>query len=97
MSASGQGEPVRVAVTVVQATVFTSRKTGQSPFLRQLIAPFERPRYLALFEIEDGTNGAVPALRPRFVGMARSPARQSARSTCEPRHSVFPLATPPLP
>ena len=42
---------------------FTCRKAEQSPFLRELIIPFGRSGYVALFEIVDSTLVVIAALR----------------------------------
>ena len=42
---------------------FTCRKADQSPFLRELIIPFGRSGYVALFEIVDSTLVVVAAVR----------------------------------
>jgi plasmid stabilization system protein ParE len=50
-------------IATLKTSPFTCRKAGQSPFLRELIVPFGRSGYLALFEIEDESNVAVLAVR----------------------------------
>lgn len=50
-------------IATLKTSPFTCRKAGQSPFLRELIVPFGRSGYVALFEIEDETNVAVLAVR----------------------------------
>jgi plasmid stabilization system protein ParE len=47
----------------LKTSPFTCRKAGQSSFLRELLIPFGRSGYLALFEIEDVTSVAVLAVR----------------------------------
>lgn len=42
---------------------FTCRKAEHSPFLRELIIPFGRSGYVALFEIVDSTLVVVAAVR----------------------------------
>jgi len=54
---------LRSGIATLKASPFTCRKAGQSPFLRELIVPFGRSGYVALFEIEDDTNVAVLAVR----------------------------------
>lgn len=54
---------LRSGIATLKASPFTCRKAGQSPFLRELIVPFGRSGYVALFEIEDETNVAVLAVR----------------------------------
>jgi plasmid stabilization system protein ParE len=50
-------------IATLKTSPFTCRKAGQSPFLRELVIPFGRDGFLALFEIEDGTSVAVLAVR----------------------------------
>lgn len=50
-------------IATLKTSPFTCRKAGQSPFLRELIVPFGRSGYLALFEIEDDSSVAVLAVR----------------------------------
>jgi plasmid stabilization system protein ParE len=54
---------LRAGIATLKASPFTCRKAGQSPFLRELIIPFGRSGYVALFEIEDESNVSVVALR----------------------------------
>ena len=54
---------LRSGIATLKTSPFTCRKAGQSPFLRELIVPFGRSGYLALFEIEDESNVAVLAVR----------------------------------
>lgn len=54
---------LRSSIGTLKSSPFTCRKAGQSPFLRELIVPFGRSGYVALFEIEDETNVAVLAVR----------------------------------
>ena len=54
---------MRSGIATLKTSPFTCRKAGQSPFLRELIVPFGRSGYVALFEIADETNVAVLALR----------------------------------
>lgn len=42
---------------------FTCRKADPSPFLRELIIPFGRSGYVALFEIVDNTLVVIAAVR----------------------------------
>lgn len=50
-------------IATLKTSPFTCRKAGQTPFLRELIIPFGRSGYVALFEIEDESNVAVVAVR----------------------------------
>lgn len=54
---------LRAGIATLRASPFTCRKAGQSPFLRELITPFGRSGYVALFEIEDESNVTVLAVR----------------------------------
>ncbi len=54
---------LRSGLATLKTSPFTCRKAGQSPFLRELIVPFGRSGYVALFEIEDDANVVVLAMR----------------------------------
>ena len=54
---------LRAGIATLQTSPFTCRKAGKSPFLRELIIPFGRSGYVALFEIEDAANVSVVAIR----------------------------------
>ena len=54
---------IRSGLATLRTSPFTCRKAGQSPFLRDLIIPFGRSGYVALFEIEDAANVVVLAVR----------------------------------
>ena len=54
---------IRSGVATLKASPFTCRKVGQSPFLRELIIPFGRSGYVALFEIVANTEVVVSAMR----------------------------------
>jgi plasmid stabilization system protein ParE len=54
---------LQAGTATLKTSPFTCRKGGQSPFLRELVIPFGRSGYLALFEIEDGTSVAMLAVR----------------------------------
>ena len=54
---------LRAGIATLRTSPFTCRKAGQSPFLRELIIPFGRSGYVALFEIEDESNVTVVAVR----------------------------------
>ena len=53
---------VRAGIATLQTSPFTCRKAGRSPFVRELIVPFGRSGYVALFEIVDGTEVVVAAV-----------------------------------
>ncbi len=54
---------IRAGVATVQTSPYTCRKAGQGPFLRELIVPFGRAGYVALFEIVGSTDVVVCAVR----------------------------------
>lgn len=54
---------IRAGMATLKTSPFTCRKAGQSPFLRELIIPFGRSGYVALFEIVGSTDVVVSALR----------------------------------
>ena len=70
MRADGDLELAEQAITAIRAGVatlntspFTCRKLGTSPFLRELIIPFGRSGYVALFEIVGTKDVVVAAVR----------------------------------
>lgn len=54
---------IRAGFATLKASPFTCRKAGQSPFLRELIIPFGRSGYIALFEIEGAADVVITAVR----------------------------------
>ncbi len=54
---------LRSGIATLNSSPFTCRKAGNSPFLRELIIPFGRSGYVALFEVEDESTVAVVAVR----------------------------------
>ena len=56
-------EALRHGISTLRLSPFTCRKVGTSPFLRELIIPFGRSGYVALFEIVDHHNVVVSAIR----------------------------------
>ena len=54
---------LRAGFSTLKSSPFTCRKAGSSPFLRELIVPFGRSGYVALFEIEDESTVSVLAVR----------------------------------
>ena len=56
-------DAIRAGLATLQTSPFTCRKAGSSPFLRELIIPFGRSGYVALFEIEDPESVLIVALR----------------------------------
>ena len=56
-------DAIRAGFATLETSPFTCRKAGQSPFLRELIIPFGRSGYVALFEIAGATDVFVAAVR----------------------------------
>ena len=56
-------EAIRAGFATLRSSPFTCRKAGQSAFLRELIVPFGRSGYVALFEIQSATEVVVLAVR----------------------------------
>lgn len=54
---------LRAGFATLKTSPFTCRKASQSPFLRELVIPFGRSGYVALFDIEDASNVVVVAVR----------------------------------
>jgi len=54
---------IRAGIATLKTSPFTCRKAGQSPFLRELIIPFGRSGYVALFEIEGVSEVVIAAVR----------------------------------
>ena len=54
---------LRAGIATLKSSPFTCRKAGESPFLRELIIPFGRSGYVALFEIENDSTVTVVAVR----------------------------------
>jgi plasmid stabilization system protein ParE len=54
---------IRAGFATLKSSPFTCRKAGQSPFLRELIIPFGRSGYVALFEIEGANEVVINAVR----------------------------------
>jgi hypothetical protein len=57
---------IRWGLVTLNTSPFMCRKAWQSPFLRELITPFGRTGYVALFEAESATEVAVVAVRHRL-------------------------------
>ncbi len=51
------------AVDSLRRSPFIYRKAGEDPFLRELLIPFGRSGYVALFEIEDAATVTILAVR----------------------------------
>jgi plasmid stabilization system protein ParE len=56
-------QAIRDCLRTLELTPFSCRKAGDSPFLRELVIPFGRAGYVALFEIADGSEIVVAAVR----------------------------------
>ena len=64
-------DSAQLAINVIRETVerslsrapFVYRKAGDSPFLRELLIPFGRAGFVALYEIKDATHVMVLAVR----------------------------------
>lgn len=54
---------IKNGIATLRQSPFTCRKVGASPFLRELIIPFGRSGYVALFEIIDSQEVVVCAVR----------------------------------
>lgn len=54
---------LRSGIATLRTSPFTCRKAGPSPFLRELIVPFGRTGYVALFEIDGEASVTVLAVR----------------------------------
>ena len=54
---------IRAGVQTLSSSPFTCRKAGKSPFLRELVIPFGRTGYAALFEVDDAVTVTVLAVR----------------------------------
>lgn len=56
-------QAIKDGIAGLRTSPFTCRKASLSPFLRELIIPFGRSGYVALFEIVDSANVVVAAVR----------------------------------
>ena len=56
-------DAIRAGLATLATSPFTCRKAGSSPFLRELIVPFGRTGYVALFEIDDPSTVTILAVR----------------------------------
>jgi plasmid stabilization system protein ParE len=54
---------IKDAFKLLEQFFFTCRKVGPGTFLRELVIPFGRTGYVALFEILDGQTVAIAAVR----------------------------------
>jgi len=56
-------QAIKDGIATLRTTPFTCRKASQNPFVRELVIPFGRSGYVALFEIVDRENVVVTAVR----------------------------------
>lgn len=56
-------QAIKDGMAFLETSPFACRKAGNSPFVRELVIPFGRSGYVALFEIVDGTSVIVGAVR----------------------------------
>ena len=56
-------QAIKDGMATLRTSPFTCRKAGSSPFLRELVVPFGRSGYIALFEIIDSETVVVAAVR----------------------------------
>lgn len=56
-------QAIRDGIAFLATSPFACRKAGSSPFLRELVIPFGRSGYVALFEIVDQSTVVVGAVR----------------------------------
>ena len=54
---------IMISVDSLGRSPFIYRKSGASPFLRELLIPFGNSGYVALFEIEDASTVTILAVR----------------------------------
>lgn len=56
-------QSIRDGIAFLETSPFACRKAGSSPFLRELVIPFGRTGYVALFEIVGGDSVIIGAVR----------------------------------
>lgn len=56
-------QAIRDGIAFLATSPFVCRKVGSSPFVRELVIPFGRSGYVALFEIVDQSTVVVGAVR----------------------------------
>jgi plasmid stabilization system protein ParE len=54
---------IRAGIATLASSPFTCRKAGPSSFVRELVIPFGRSGYVALFEIQGAEEVVVAAVR----------------------------------
>ena len=56
-------QAIKQSMVFLEASPFACRKAANSPFLRELVIPFGRTGYVALFEIVDSNTVIIGAVR----------------------------------
>lgn len=56
-------QAIKDGIAFLETSPFACRKAGNSPFLRELVIPFGRTGYVALFEIVDQETVVIGAVR----------------------------------
>ena len=56
-------QAIKDGIGFLESSPFACRKAGSSPFLRELVIPFGRSGYVALFEIVDSRTVIIGAVR----------------------------------
>ncbi len=56
-------DTIEAAIESLKVSPFVYRKADRSPFLRELLIPFGRSGYVALFEIDDAASVTILAVR----------------------------------
>ena len=56
-------EAIEAGIAALRFSPFTCRKAGIDPFIRELVIPFGRSRYVALFEIQAESWVSIAAIR----------------------------------
>ena len=54
---------IKAGLKTLERFPFTCRKAAESTFLRELVIPFGRSGYVALFEVRDGATVVIAAVR----------------------------------
>ncbi|NBW88176.1 MAG: type II toxin-antitoxin system RelE/ParE family toxin [Planctomycetia bacterium] len=56
-------QAIKDGIVFLESSPFACRKAGNSAFIRELIIPFGRTGYVALFEIVDNSTVIIGAIR----------------------------------
>ncbi len=56
-------QAIKNGIAFLQSFPFACRKSGNSPFVRELVIPFGSAGYVALFDIADGQTVIIGAIR----------------------------------